>query len=124
MPKLPRIVRVIDTTTGVCLAERAPVATSLWARAKGLLGRSELPAGEGLVLWPCTGVHCLGMRFPIDVLHVSKSGEVLRILANMRPYRIGPIVLRSHFAVELPAGTAARCGVAVGHRIALEPVER
>lgn len=95
MPKLPRIVRVIDTTTGVCLAERAPVATSLWARAKGLLGRSELPAGEGLVLWPCTSVHCLGMRFPIDVLHVSKSGSTAYFGQH------APVPHRSH-RVALP----------------------
>lgn len=123
MPKLPRVVRVLDVTTGACLAERAAVAMSLWARAKGLLGRSALPEGEGLVIWPCNSVHCFGMRFPIDVLYVAKSGDVVRILPHMRPQRIGPIVLRSHYVVELPAGTAARYGVLVGHRLALEPVE-
>ncbi len=123
MAKLPRVVRVLDATTGAYLAERAAVATSLWARAKGLLGRRALPEGEGLVIWPCNSVHCLGMRFPIDVLYVSKRGDILRILPQMRPQRIGPIVLRSHYVIELPAGTAARHGVAIGHRIVLEPVE-
>jgi uncharacterized membrane protein (UPF0127 family) len=62
------------------------------------------------------------MRFPIDVLHMAKSGEVLRVLSNMRPNTIGPLVWRSHFVVELPAGTAQRLGIAPGHRIELQPV--
>jgi len=122
-----RTVRVVDLDTGAELAARAGVATSFWARGKGLLGHSSLPAGEGLVIEHCRQVHMFFMAFPLDVLHVrrlsTEEGRVARVLADLRPYRIGPLVWQSDYVVELPAGTAARAGTEVGHRIALRAVE-
>jgi len=122
-----RTVRVVDLDTGAELAARAGVATSFWARGKGLLGRRSLPIGEGLVIEHCRQVHMLFMAFPLDVLHVRRlspdEGRVALVLADLRPYRIGPLVWQSDYVVELPAGTAARTGTEVGHRIGLRAVE-
>jgi uncharacterized membrane protein (UPF0127 family) len=120
-----RTVRVVNLDTGHELAARAGVATSFWARGRGLLGRRALPPGEGLVIEACRQVHMFFMAFPIDVLHVRRltpeEGEVTRVLEALRPNRLGPWVWRSDYVVELPAGTAARTGTRVGHRIALRP---
>src|SRR5262245_65768707 len=66
---MPDHFRIVNVTRDVVLAERAELATSWWARAKGLLGRRELPAGEGLVIRPCNSVHCFFMAFTIDVIY-------------------------------------------------------
>jgi hypothetical protein len=47
------------------------VATSLWYRTRGLIGRRHLPAGFALVIRPCREVHALGMAVPIDVALVD-----------------------------------------------------
>lgn len=101
-----RQVRVVNTTRGTILAERAGLADSFWVRGRGLLGRSSLPPGEGLVIVPAQAVHCVGMTFPIDVIHVLRDGQVVRVVPNLRPYRFGPFIWRSHYVIELPAGTA------------------
>ena len=120
-----RTVRVVNVTRGLALAERAEVADNVFTRGRGLLGRKHLPPGGGLVIRPGGQVHTLFMRFPIDVLHVRRltpeEGEVTRVLEALRPNRLGPWVWRSDYVVELPAGTAARTGTRVGHRIALRP---
>jgi uncharacterized membrane protein (UPF0127 family) len=122
-----RTVRVVNVNTGAELAARAGVATSPWARGKGLLGRRELPPGEGLVIEACQQIHMFFMAFAIDVLHVRRvtrdEGEVIRVLNAIPPNRIGPWVWRSHYVIELPAGTAVRTGTEVGHRIALQAIE-
>jgi uncharacterized membrane protein (UPF0127 family) len=118
-----RTVRVVNLDTGLELAARAGVASSSWARGRGLLGRRSLPAGEGLVIEHCRQVHMLFMAFPLDVLHVRRlspdEGRITRVLDTLGPYRIGPLVWQSDYVVELPAGTAARTGTRVGHRIHL-----
>ena len=43
-------VRVVNLDNGQEIAARAGLATSLWARSRGLLGRRALPEGEGLVI--------------------------------------------------------------------------
>src|SRR5918995_6042784 len=91
-------VRVRNLSREADLASRASLADSFWRRLRGLLGRDGLRAGEGLVIVPCTSVHMLGMRFPLDVLHLDRSGTVLRALPNLKPGQLGPLVWRSHMA--------------------------
>jgi len=121
-----RQVRVLNLDTGQELAARAGVADNLWTRGRGLLGRRNLPAGEGLVIEHCRQVHMFFMAFALDVIHVKRlsrnEGRVTRVVADLRPYRIGPLVWQSDYVLELPVGTAARSGTQVGHRVSLSPV--
>lgn len=121
------LVRVVNLDTGREIAARVEVARTFWQRARGLLGRRALPEGEGLLIERCRQIHMVGMTFPIDVLHVQRlsatEGRVARVLAAIQPFRLGPLVWRSDYVIELPAGTAARTGTRAGHRIALEPLE-
>src|SRR5262245_722457 len=102
-----RWVRVTNRTRETVLAERAELATSHWARFWGLMGRTELPAGRGLVLQPGGGIHTWFMRIPIDVVHVGRQGEVTHVLRAIKPWRFGPLFVGKKQAVELPAGAAA-----------------
>ncbi len=118
-----RQVRVLNTTRGTILAERADLADSFWTRARGLLGRSSLAPGEGLVIVPAQAVHCVGMAFPIDVVHVREDGRIVKVVTDLRPYRFGPIVWRSHYVVELPTGTAIATLAQPGDLIELAELE-
>jgi uncharacterized membrane protein (UPF0127 family) len=116
---MSRTVRVVNTTRQAVLAERARVADRPWSRLKGLLGRSHLEPGEGLVIRPCQGVHTWFMAFPIDVLHVDAEGTVERVVSEMAPNRMGPVVWKARYVVELPAGAARASGTVAGDRLAL-----
>ncbi len=113
-------VRIVNESRGVVLATRASVADTFWSRFRGLLGRRELAEGEGLVIEPCSSVHMLGMKFAVDALHLDRSGSVLRVVPDLRPNRLGPLVRGSHTVLELPAGTAAATGTVAGDRVVIE----
>lgn len=113
-----RLVRVVNRTRGTVLAERAELADTTWARLLGLMGRAGLPPGGGLVLKPGGPIHMLGMRFPLDVLHVDRHGRVTHVLRGIKPWRLGPLCVGGALAVELPAGAAG--ATRVGDEIALE----
>ena len=49
------------------LSHNVAVADSLLKLMTGLLGRSEMPIGEGLWIKSCVSVHTFFMKFPIDV---------------------------------------------------------
>ncbi len=110
---------VVNETRGTTVADRADVAASFWSRGKGLIGRKSLPEGYGLVIRPCGSIHMFFMAIPLDVLHLDRDGRVLRVLAGIKPWRLGPVVLRGKSVVELPAGTAARTGTVAGDIIAV-----
>lgn len=96
----------------------AEVAESHADRRRGLLGRTSLDGA--LVLRPCRWVHTIGMRFPIDVIHLGADGRVLR-LTTMPRHRVGRPVLHSASVIEAPAGSAERWGLRVGDRIEVRP---
>jgi uncharacterized protein len=86
---------------------------------KGLLGRRELPPGEGLLIRPTWSIHMFFMRFPIDAVFLDGDGVVVRVVPELRPWRTA-----SHRGakevLELAAGETARRGVQVGDRLLVE----
>jgi uncharacterized protein len=85
-------------------------------RMRGLLGRKNLPSGEGMLIRPAPSIHTFFMRFPIDVVFLSRQGEVLKIAENVAPWRARSC-RHSYVVLELAAGEAGRRGLAVGDRV-------
>ena len=103
---------------GALVCERTSVADSPFTRLKGLLGRNGLEAGEGLLLRPASSVQTCFMRFPIDVVFLNRELVVLGIADELWPWRAAG-KRGAKAALELPAGEAARRGLAVGDRLEL-----
>lgn len=116
-----RYVRIVNTTTGETLAERAELAETFLSRFLGLQGRRELPAGAGLVLAPTSSIHMFFMRFPIDAIFIDAEQRVTRVGRRLRPWTIGPLAPGALVCIELPAGRAD--ATYPGHIIAMQPVQ-
>ena len=108
------MLHVENLTRGVTLVDRGRVADNFWTRMKGLIGVRGLPEGDGLLITPCNGVHCMFMSIPIDVLYVSPDDRVVSMDPEMKPWAVGRIYKGVRYVVELPAGAIARTGTAVG----------
>jgi len=104
-------------TRDTSVVSNGHVASNFFTRFKGLMDATSLAEGDGLLIAPCNSIHTHFMRFPIDVLYVSKDGAVVAVDHAMAPWRFGRIHRRTHFVIELPAGTAAATGTEVGDRI-------
>jgi uncharacterized protein len=113
------LLRVRNTSKNSLLADRAVVADTSATRKRGLLKHTGLADGEGLWIVPCEGVHTFFMKFPIDVLFLSKKREVLKIRANMEKSRIA-LSLRAHSVLELPVGMIEKTGTKPGDQLELE----
>jgi uncharacterized membrane protein (UPF0127 family) len=94
------------------------VAIESATRKKGLLGRDGLADGSGLVIAPTNAVHTFFMRFPIDILFVTKGGEIVKVRSAVPPWRMAA-ALRGYAVIELAAGGATRAGLEVGDRVAV-----
>jgi uncharacterized membrane protein (UPF0127 family) len=110
---------VLTGQDGSVGCERCVVADRMFSRMKGLLGRRSLPAGEGLLIRPAPSIHTFFMRFPIDVVFLSRAGEVMKISADVRPWRIRSC--RHAYAVlELAAGEAEKRGITTRDHLTAE----
>jgi hypothetical protein len=109
------LVEVINLSKGgLVLARRAVWAGTGAERRRGLLGRTELGADEGIYIVPCEWVHTFGMKFPIDVAFLDRNGKVLSLQRNLRPRRLSKLVWRAEGVLELAAGRLAETETAVG----------
>ncbi len=106
--------------TGAVIADRVSVAATRAARRRGLLDRASLEPGEALWIVPSRGVHTIGMRFAIDLLALDQHGVVIDSIASLAPWRIRLPRRGTAGVLELPAGSLAESGTAVGHRIQFE----
>ena len=96
----------------------------------GLMGRPSLAPDAALWLPDSNGIHMMFMRFPIDAVFVGRpdpSHDGARPVRVRPPGAAGlaglvPLVRGAHGVLELPVGTIAESGTAVGDLIALEPL--
>ena len=109
---------VRNLTSGRVLVSRLEAAFDSATRKKGLLGRDRLEPGAGLVIAPCGGIHTCFMRFPIDVVFVARDGRVVKVRADVKPWRLA-IALSAFCVIELPANTAACTETRAGDRLEL-----
>ena len=100
--------------------DRIEIADRALPRMRGLLGRSGLADGEGMLLRPAGSIHTFFMRFPIDVVFVDRHDAVVKIVPGLRPWRLA-WARRAKSTLELRAGSCEAMGLATGARLAFAP---
>jgi uncharacterized protein len=106
--------------TGAVVCSQCELADRPWPRMKGLLGRTSLEPGGGMLMRPAPSVHMWFMRFAIDVVFLDRQNTIVGIAHTLRPWRMAG-ARRAHAALELPAGTAERLGLVKGQVLTIEP---
>jgi uncharacterized protein len=109
----------VNQTRGTTLADRADIANTAETRNTGLLKHSSLEPGEGLWIVPCQSIHMFFMKFSIDVVFLNKQKKILKIRHDLGKWRIA-MSLGARSVLELPAGTLAATGTAVGDQLEFE----
>lgn len=98
------------------MCERCLLAETALTRMRGLLGRRELPTGDGILLKPASSVHMAFMRFAIDAVFLDADLRVVKIAADLRPWRAAA-ARGAKSVLEIASGESARRGLSVGDRL-------
>jgi len=101
---------------GSIVCERCLLAETALTRMRGLLGRRDLPSGEGILLKPASSVHMAFMRFPIDAVFLDRDLRVVKVASELRPWRAAGS-RGANAVLEISAGEAGRRGLTVGDRL-------
>jgi uncharacterized protein len=114
------VVALINERTKEQVATSVEIAATRQSRRRGLLGRDRLEDKSAMLLAPCTAVHTAGMRFAIDVVFVDRQGFAVKIVRDLRPWRIS-LAAGARAVIEMPAGTLRWGLVLPGDRLYLSP---
>lgn len=115
--------RITEAASGREIASAAGNANNAWTRFRGLMLRGKLSAGEGLVIEPCSSIHMMFMRFPIDAVFFDRERRVTKVSRAVRPW-IGMAGARNKTrgVIELPVGAAD--GLEAGQQLVFEEFAR
>ncbi|MDP4109518.1 MAG: DUF192 domain-containing protein [Bacillota bacterium] len=108
---------ITASARGTVFALRVKLADGYFARLRGLMFSKSLGDGEGLLLKPCRQIHTFFMRFEIDAVFISESGEILEIIKSIRGGRVTPYVKASRMVLELKGGAAEKTGLKPSDKI-------
>ena len=118
-----QILQVINQTRDTMVGDRIKVADTSLSRVMGLLGKRGLAKGEGLWIRPSSGVHTVGMRFPIDVIGLDKDQRVIKLWKGLQPYRMTSVSVALRSVIELPPGRITECQIQVGDVLQFKPAQ-
>ena len=120
--------RAWNATRSSAIAAQLDVASSLWAKFRGLMGRSRASFAEGSGLWfaGTSSIHMMFMRFPIDVVFLGRpdAGGSRRVVGLRRGLRAWTGVVwyvrGADGVIELPVGAIASSATELGDEVRLE----
>lgn len=88
------------------IADNIILSDTFLKRFVGLMGKKELNAGEGMLLYDCSSIHSFFMRIPIDAVYLSGDLRVLKV-ETLKPWRMGSLVKGAKHVLELSAGAVS-----------------
>ena len=92
-------------------------AKSLLTRMIGLLGTNEPIAEKVLYIKSCSGIHTIGMKYPIDVVFLDKHGIVSRLYESLKPNRMTRIKIKDYGVLEFAPGTIKNFNIKKGEML-------
>lgn len=108
--------KVKNKETDRVILKHVEIADTFYKRFKGLMGRKYLEEGSGMKINPCNSIHCFFMKIPIDVLFVSRDHVVIKIISDMKPWKISPLVRGANYVIEAN-GNELKGRIEVGDRL-------
>jgi uncharacterized protein len=114
------MVGMLRKTGGDVVCDECEIANRPWKRMRGLLGRSGLEPGQGMLFRPAGSIHTMFMRFPLDVVFCDRDLVVLGVERDLKPWRTAGRK-GAKVVIELPAGGAG--DVEPGDRLFLDTME-
>ncbi len=118
-----RVIDLVVESGGKALPFKVELADSPEAQARGLMFRTELGDGEGMI-FPSAAPEqrsfwMKNTPLSLDIIFIGTDGRISNIAANTVPYSVDSVRSSglTSAVLELRAGRAAELGVAAGDKV-------
>lgn len=105
---------------------KAELAETLSEKARGLGGREELPADEGMFfVFDKSGKHGFWMKdmfFPIDIIWLDENFKIVHVEEKVSPATYPKIFYpetNASYVLEVNSGTVEKSGISVGQQMGI-----
>jgi uncharacterized membrane protein (UPF0127 family) len=95
---------IIKNERGELICENAKIADTIASRILGLMFTKDIESNEGLMISPCNSIHTFFMNFSLDVIFLDRDFKVVKVVYDMKPWRISWIYFKARHVLEMKAG--------------------
>jgi uncharacterized membrane protein (UPF0127 family) len=110
---------IVNETRGQVLASEVRKADNIFSRMRGLLFSPPLQTNQGLLLVPCSGIHCIGMTYTIDAIFIDQKSIVVGLVESIKPWQLSAFYPKALSCLELPAGVINKTGTQLGDQLSM-----
>ena len=113
--------KLIQTETNQIVVENLKIATGLFSRAIGLLGKRSINSDFGIMFPKCRSIHTHFMMFPIDIIFVDDKNCITELFESLKPWKV--LISKnkeSSHIIEMAAGTIKRLNLTIGSQLELK----
>ena len=96
---------VYNQTRECFLSLDVAAADTIFSRLRGLIGRLKLRSEEGIWVVPSSGIHTVGLLFPLDLIYLDEHYRVIHLVEYFPSFRIAPLKTQAKSVLELPTHT-------------------
>ena len=93
--------KVIHSRTANVIATNMKYATSFKDRLIGLMFKERMEGFDGLLIRPCNSIHTFFMKYNIDVIFLNRDNKIVKIVKDLRPWRMTWIKFSADKVLEL-----------------------
>jgi uncharacterized membrane protein (UPF0127 family) len=90
---------------GELICDKIRLADDVLGRMQGLMFTKELNNYDGLLLRPGNSIHTFFMLINIDVIFLDKNYKVIKVIYDLKPWRMTRIYFNAFQVLEMKAGT-------------------
>ncbi len=111
----------VHERTGRILADDLERPATMFGRGLGLMFRRTLEPGRGMWIIPCSGIHMMFMRFPIDAVFLDRRERVKKVYRKL-PAWYGVVwwEIGAHSVLELPPGSTSEVDLRKGDQVIIQ----
>lgn len=90
-------------------------AKNFWTRFKGFMLKKE--ADYALLFKNCKSVHTFFIRFDLDIIYLDKENKVIKIIKQLKPFRVAMCVKNAVSILEIPSSIIKDIDSLIGKRL-------
>ena len=75
------------------------------SRMIGLMFAKDLEGYDALWITPCNQIHTFFMKFDLDVIFLSRNNTIVKIVKDIKPFRLTWLYFRAASVLEFKSGT-------------------
>ena len=105
---------VNGSKTGISISK----ADTFLSKFLGLMGKTNV--ATWLYIEHCSSIHTFFMKVPIDAIFMDRSGRVVKVIPNLKPWKVVLPVPDAWGTLELASGSASQLNLKLNDMITLE----